>query len=100
MKRYFIPSFVLVLMFIACKSAVTPEEKGWYITNYTADDISITVNTDSVSIPAGKNYFFSNMENPEDVKNLDTEKYKYISSYFYPVNKKIYREFRIVPKNY
>ena len=65
MKRYFIPSFVLVLMFIACKSAVTPEEKGWYITNYTADDISITVNTDSVSIPAGKNYFFQTWKIPK-----------------------------------
>ncbi|MGP1427944.1 MAG: hypothetical protein ACTTHU_07110 [Treponema sp.] len=39
------------------------------------------------------------MKSPSDVKNLDTEKYEYTSSYFYLINEKLYHEFRIVPKN-
>ena len=99
MKRFFILSIAFVLMIVSCKSPVTPEDEGWYITNYTNDNITIIINTESIIIPAWKNHFSKNMKSPSDVKNLDTEKYEYTSSYFYLINEKLYHEFRIVPKN-
>ena len=100
MKRYIIPLLILTFLLFSCTAPLTPENKGWYISNYTNDNISITIKSDSITIPAGKNYFSQDMENSTDIKDLDVTKYKYLSSYFYLTDKKIYHECRIVPKNY
>lgn len=102
MKRYFILSLILTFLLFSCTSPITPENKGWYVSNYTNDDISIIIKTATIAIPAGKNYFSSDMENPTEIKKIDTTKYKLLTSYFYFINKnkKIYHECRIVPKDY